>query len=239
MSEIRAHPQAAYPALPVLQDPDLAAVAQAYERVKETLETLTRQNRRNEQSALTVRDLPEISAGVLNFYSTLSVSGASPAPLITASRVTYDHLGSKLAATDVQAAIDELAFLSTVAKEPTGFPTPDDSTIEIDEALRTFSISPTGGSFDYFLSGRKKTVSTPQTVVWDDLEGIHWIYFDKDGSGLVATQTFSLEIIEQHCMVAMIYWDATNGEAIRFGDERHGLVMDGLTHTHFHLTILG
>jgi hypothetical protein len=38
-------------------------------------------------------------------------------------------------------------------------------------------------------------------------------------------------------LVAIVYWDASNGRQLFVGDERHGLRMDGATHNHLHLSI--
>ena len=241
MTDFSSHPRASYPALPTIQHEDIAGLVQAYERIKETLETLTRQNKRNEQSALTVGDLPKISAGVMKYYNTLTVGGPSQAPLFPAWKIPFNPVASGLSSNNVQAAIDELAYLSTVANEPTGFPDTVSSLISFDEPTRTFTIEPnTGGgsaTFDYFLSGRRHTVSVAQDVVWSDTQGLHFFYFDRDGSGLKVTQTFTPELIEQHALVAYVYWSVAAAASVRRGDERHGLVMDGLTHEHFHLTI--
>ncbi len=63
-----------------------------------------------------------------------------------------------------------------------------------------------------------------------------YIYFDGDGV-LQATQTFSEDIITKYAIVSMLYWDADNNQVLAFAEERHGRVMDGMTHLYLHNTV--
>lgn len=120
--------------------------------------------------------------------------------------------------------------------EPVGFPNRDDSTLSFVDATRTFTISPAVSSFDFYVEdGVKYTKTSGQSVVIPDTEGIHYIYFDTSGV-LQSTTTWSDDIILKYAIVVVIYWDATNDEAIYLGEERHGIVMDGVTHLHWHNT---
>lgn len=108
------------------------------------------------------------------------------------------------------------------------------STISFTDATRTFSITPTGTTFDYFVRSKRYT-STGETLVIPANEGLHYIYFDDDGV-LVSTQTFSEEIITRWAFLSVVYWDAFNNESILFADERHGADMDSATHIYNHVT---
>lgn len=121
--------------------------------------------------------------------------------------------------------------------EPTGFPNRTDSAISFNDATRTFTIAPVAGSFDIFLKSRKLTISDPLSIQIPDVEGIHYFYFDSTTKQLTTTHTFSSDIFRIHGVTALLYWQPAAAKAIYFADERHGIVMDGATHAHFHLSI--
>lgn len=122
-----------------------------------------------------------------------------------------------------------------VTSEPTGFPNRTDSTISFVNGTRTFSISPTSSYFDVYQAGKPYRFNSSQSLVIPDTEGLHYIYFNN--GTLQSTQTFDISIIKQYAFTATIQWDATNKVRIMFGDERHGLTMDGETHSYLHQSI--
>ena len=122
-------------------------------------------------------------------------------------------------------------------KEPTGFINRTDSTISFVDGTRTFTIQPVTTSFNFYIKGTKFTKSTAQTIVIPNLSGNHYIYFDTAGT-LQSTQVFSNDIIEIYSFVSVIYWNAVNSSHTYFGDERHGITMDGATHLYLH-TVFG
>lgn len=132
---------------------------------------------------------------------------------------------------DIEEAIEALG---NVTGEPSGFPNRVDSVMSFDNGTRTFSIAPVSSSFDVYEGGTKYTFNSSQDVVIPDTEGIHFFYFE-DGT-LVTSTTFTIDIILQNGYAALIYWDATNSQAIFLADERHGITMDGVTHAYLHLT---
>lgn len=121
-----------------------------------------------------------------------------------------------------------------VAKARTGFPTESKENTDISfvDGTRTFSITPTAGSFDIYQRGIPYRFDSAQSVILPDTEGSHFVYFD-DGV-LVTTTTFDFDLIEEWVYVANIYWDADNNKGILVGDERHGLGMDAKTHEYLH-----
>ena len=121
----------------------------------------------------------------------------------------------------------------TDTNEPTGFINRTDSVISFVDATRTFTIQPVVTEYDYYINGTKYNKTGTDNVVIADTEGTHYIYFN--GTTLTETTTFTTALLTDNAYVVAIYWDATNKEHIYFGDERHGIVMDGATHTHFHL----
>lgn len=125
---------------------------------------------------------------------------------------------------------------SAPGAEPVGFLDRDDSTLSFVEGTRTFTISPAVSSFSFYVEdGVEYEKTSGQSVVISDTEGIHYIYFDTSGT-LQSTTSWTDDIILSYAFVAALYWDATNDEAVYIGDERHGIVMDGQTHRHWHNT---
>ena len=121
-----------------------------------------------------------------------------------------------------------------MSKEPSGFPNRTDSVVVFDNGTRTLSVSPVSGSFEYYIKGVKYThLSTASSQV-TDTEGLWHFYFD--GYALQNTQAFTQSIITEYAYVALVYWDAANNQAIYFGEERHGMTMDGATHLYLHNT---
>jgi len=128
------------------------------------------------------------------------------------------------------------------SQEPTGYAL-DDASGEIDldssemsfaNGTRTFTIQPKAPATEFITvqSGVEYAFETAQTVVIDDTEGIHFIYFDE--GVLYSTTTFDINIIYSKVFTAVLYWDQTNQECIYLGEERHGLKMDGHTHSRLH-----
>ena len=111
---------------------------------------------------------------------------------------------------------------------------PTTTTLTFTPGTRTFSIQPTGADFDYYVGGKLFT-STGDTVVITDVEGLHWIYYDTDGTLTVqAPGGTDDDLILTKCLVGNVYWNATDNDEVIVGDERHGYVMSPATHYHFH-----
>jgi hypothetical protein len=132
------------------------------------------------------------------------------------------------------AGIDDLL----VGGDPNGFAVAADdteTTITITDGTRTFEIAPTATDFRFWSAGKKFVKTTTQSVVWPDVEGIHYFYFNSSGT-LVTSQDgadFGAAIAGAGATVFALYWNATNSVSIFRGEERHGL-MDAETHSHLH-----
>lgn len=116
-----------------------------------------------------------------------------------------------------------------------GFVDKNQTSLAINDLSRTLTISPVGGSYVYYASGMKITISSIKTKVWDNIEGIHFFYLDELGNFL-STTVFSSDLILKHALVSVIYWDTTNLKHIFWGDERHGVIMTSMTHYYLHNT---
>lgn len=118
-------------------------------------------------------------------------------------------------------------------KEPTGFPNRTDSTFSFNDGTRTFTIQPTGVSFDIWTQGTKHEISTPQSIILPNVTGKYFIYFDNSPT-LGQTVTFDDSILNDKVLTSVIYYNATTGKGEFAYDERHGLTMDWATHFHLH-----
>ena len=151
----------------------------------------------------------------------------------------------------VNSALDELADRVTAIDtgstaalgifqdmhEPTGFLNRDDSIISFDDLTRTFTIQPVLTSFEFYVQGTKFQKNSAENLVITTDDGNHYIYYDQTGN-LTSTTVFSVDIIKQNAFVAIIYWNSEINQHVYFAEERHGITMDGETHSYFH-TVLG
>lgn len=117
--------------------------------------------------------------------------------------------------------------------EPIGFPNRTDSEISFDNSTRTFSIAPTGSSFNVWCKGKKYNYSSTQTVQTGSATGLYYVYFSNTGVLSVRTSYFDWE---NDTPTAYIYWNSTTSTAIYFADERHGVTLDWATHEYLHRT---
>jgi hypothetical protein len=121
----------------------------------------------------------------------------------------------------------------------TGFHKVADSIISFTDMSRTFSITPINPipGFSFYQGGVEYFKFSTETIIIDDIEGIHYIWYDngilQKGNNLTKQQV--LNAIESVPLICQLYWDATNKKAIIVGDERHGFDMAGETHSYLHM----
>ena len=119
--------------------------------------------------------------------------------------------------------------LYTATQEPTGLldrtatlswtdTTPD----------RTFTIT---GSHTIYINGVATTKTTTSLQI-ANTTGMHFIYYNSAGT-LVENTTFPGFFVPY---VASVYWNSSTVKGI-VGEERHGITMDGATHSYLHNTI--
>lgn len=122
-----------------------------------------------------------------------------------------------------------------VSKDLTGFPDTTTSTISFDEATRTLTLAPAASSFTLYYRGTPYVVSGSKTIQISNTSGGRYIIYDYTNSVLLDVgEAIS---ISTNILVAYIYWDATSGKAIIFGDERHQASRDTTWHATQHNTI--
>lgn len=129
--------------------------------------------------------------------------------------------------------------ITVEATDTNGFPPEqrEGTTLSYVDGTRTFTISPTGSSFYYYVLGDKMEQTGSVDIVWPDVEGQHWFYFDKTGLQVKTnpTPTEKTNIIEHYAFVAYVYWDFTNKKIIYdILDERHGINMPPVVHSYIH-----
>lgn len=116
-----------------------------------------------------------------------------------------------------------------------GFTDSTASILSFVDGTRTFTITPTGASFEAYSYGNRFTKSAADSLVIADTEGLHFIYFDATGT-LQEQTSVTDDLITSKCFTASIYWDATNATHLLLGNERHGRTMDSRTHLYLHYT---
>lgn len=120
---------------------------------------------------------------------------------------------------------------------PTGFPTLENCELEWDNISRTLTVIPDSELTGYsiYIEGYKYTIKSNKSVTIDNEIGYHYIYFNN-GTTLSSsyTDTYTGAFDSTHCMVCIIYWNGTDGVSVT--EERHGCVMDLVTHLYCHET---
>jgi hypothetical protein len=111
------------------------------------------------------------------------------------------------------------------------------SAISVNDGTRTFSITPIGSSFTFYVYGVPFTKTAADSVTFTNTEGTWFFYYDVNGvlqSTQSATSWFNT-LLGNGALVASIYWDAQNAQTILFSEERHGF-MQGDIHLEMHST---
>ena len=134
--------------------------------------------------------------------------------------------------TDFDAAVRETTGIDQTF-EPMGHAVRLDSTISFDNVNRIFSIAPTATDYDIWCKGVKYTKSGTDTVTLPNTTDLYYIYFDASGVLQYRTSYFDWD---DDVPTSYIYWNATDGAATYFADERHGIALDWATHEYLHRT---
>jgi len=108
-----------------------------------------------------------------------------------------------------------------------GFEDASDTALAWDDGTRTLTLSPAVTSFNYYYDGVEYTESGNLSATITDTEGLWLFYIGSGGAASLSTiHNPSYEQVEEavlnECLVAYVYWDATNNDG-RLLDERHGV----------------
>lgn len=133
-----------------------------------------------------------------------------------------------------------ISDLTVEVTDTNGFADRDTTDMSFVDGTRTFTLAPTDTHFHYYINGNQQYVFGSVDAIITDVEGIHAIYFDDETHVLSSIANPNEEQIDQiirtKCLVAYIYWDATNSDSSYFADERHGISMSPQTHAYLHFT---
>jgi len=143
-------------------------------------------------------------------------------------------LGSAFPTETDPVAMEALAAM----REPTGFENRTDSAWTFTDGTGILEVTTVSG-YNLWFHGVKHRITTTKSITIADTEGLHLIYFDTDDTikEYVSPTTGNvLTAILDKCLIALIYWDATGKVGVYVGEERHGCIMDGITHFYLHYT---
>lgn len=162
------------------------------------------------------------SSNITDFNS--SVSGLLPVKDIVAG---YDI---SITNTSGIYSISSTNFIHEDDKQPHGFV--DRISNLISMSGNTFTITPTGSSYDIYSLGTRYTKTSGESISLPNTNGTYYIHFNTDTLALdYKTTAFNFD---SDVPVAYVYWNTTQGSGIFFADERHGIQMDRSTHRYLH-----
>ena len=134
--------------------------------------------------------------------------------------------------------IDNLhSEINVLSQEPQGFVNRTDSLISFNDATRTFTIQPaiSGGSYLIYAEGVKVVKSSIETVVIGSGTALNYIHFDTIPPYALHTKTTGFNF-DTDIPIAFIHWNSDINQSTFFGEERHGIRMDSVTHKWIHNT---
>jgi hypothetical protein len=124
--------------------------------------------------------------------------------------------------------------INILSKEPQGFVNRTDSVLSFNDSTRTFTIAPTGVSYDIYIEGIKVRKTATETVVIGSGTALNYLHFDIS-TGLLSNKTTEFNF-DTDVPIAYIHWNADINQSTFFGEERHGIRMDSVTHKWIHNT---
>jgi len=108
-----------------------------------------------------------------------------------------------------------------------------------DEGTRTFALSVISGQayFEFWAGGKYGRRTATESIIWPDVTGTYYFYFDTDGVLQYAlSHDITEEIFKTSALCGLCYWNAAEGAAIvQAVDEQHGILMDASTHFRLHM----
>jgi len=109
-------------------------------------------------------------------------------------------------------------------------------------AARTLCISPVSvgdggdGTLTFYTKGTKHTKSAASKAEFPNQTGMQYAYFNAAGT-LIINSSFDPLIITDYAYITGVYGNAIDQSLVVFADERHGIGMDGATHSYLHNTV--
>jgi hypothetical protein len=120
----------------------------------------------------------------------------------------------------------------TLSGDVTGFADRVSSSLTFNTLTRTVSLAPTGANFTVYLRGKNYLISATKTLTIANSNGGRYIGYNVSTGNLEdvgATPNFATTIV-----VAYVYWNSTDSNAIIFADERHSVSRDTTWHAYQH-----
>lgn len=127
--------------------------------------------------------------------------------------------------------------INVLSQEPQGFVNRTDSAISFNDSSRTFTIQPatSGGSYIIYAEGVKVVKSGVETIVLGSGTALNYIHFDTNPPYSLHTKTTGFNF-DTDIPIAFIHWNSDINQSTFFGEERHGIRMDSVTHKWIHNT---
>lgn len=115
--------------------------------------------------------------------------------------------------------------VAAVTRDMIGFVNRTDSSLDFAPLTRTFTLTP-DTSTTVYKHGVEYTISSAKSLVITNTSGGRYIRFNTSTELLEELGIGSFPDFKEDLLVAYIYWDSANSNAIIFGDERHGADRD-------------
>lgn len=119
-----------------------------------------------------------------------------------------NFLGGGGVTTEETTVINNVNNYYTEVNQSTGFVNTSDSSKSFNDTNRTFTITPTGDSFSFWIFGTRYEKIEAESVQIDNVAGLWYIYYGSDGV-LGASQI--IWDLSTQLPVAVVSWDTTTG----------------------------
>lgn len=159
--------------------------------------------------------------------SFISTVATGTAPLSVTSTTVVNNLNADLLDGQHGSYYAPMS-IHTNTLEPTGFLNKSSSSLDFNDSIRTFSIT---APYTYYYRGVLHTIAGNKSVQIPNATGLYWIYLDENEVLTVATVN-TFPGFDQ-ALVGSVYWNASISQGLA-ADERHGCVMDYMTHHYAH-----
>lgn len=156
---------------------------------------------------------------------------------VTATQTSVTDTEDYYTGTNVESILSEIGETRIISGyDRTGvYPMPS---LSFTPGTRTFhvEVAIAESEFVFWSYSKKYTKTTTNNIVIPNTTGTYYIYFDGDGVlQYVEESSITGVIFYYMAITGIVYWNATVGNGIA-GDERHGKLMDGMTHIYNHNT---
>ena len=154
----------------------------------------------------------------------------------TTGNIELYYAGTKVVETTPYGLNNPKTDITISGKTGWAYDAKDTLSFTFDSTAMIFTLSDSGGSHEFWVQGVKYTKTGDQSVAITDTEGLWYINYNNSGV-LTASQTLWVLSAEDSALVATLYWDTDNQEAIFIGLELHSYSMPSITHYHLHETV--